>query len=382
MEAEDVLGFAQHSGLQRSPWSVPAGIMEDPGGTAIPRPGSRLDSRPRRLPDPLRAGISHGRPTDISPLFSRRSRSSPTINASTPTMARFMASRRSRDARQRRIRVLFPRRLRSNLPHAAIYADAIQNANVDGVELLQFGIYREIGLKDWYRLLNVGFPFSVSVTATIPACRWLADCRTYASTCAAEHNQYRAEHESVVLKRRRPESSFVTTGPLLLLDVDGQVARRADRSDRSAAACRHGRRSACDREVTPVTGRRSRRQRKRCRENPGSRTTERLASGSEVERPPRACAMRRGSRPRAFSTARPPKSRRGSPHQPGLRDAWTLPRLPYDRGSLDALRDPARHADRPRRKNAILKRQGQCRGVFRDGRATSLLKIREVERTM
>ena len=35
-------------------------------------------------------------------------------------------------------------------PYAEIYADAIQG-NIDGVELLQFGIYRELGLEDWYR---------------------------------------------------------------------------------------------------------------------------------------------------------------------------------------------------------------------------------------
>src|SRR5579872_271797 len=63
-------------------------------------------------------------------------------------------------------------------PYAALYADAIQE-NVDGVELLQFGIYREMGLEGWYRLLNVGYRFPILGASDYPACRWLADCRTY-----------------------------------------------------------------------------------------------------------------------------------------------------------------------------------------------------------
>ncbi|MBI2481550.1 MAG: hypothetical protein HYV60_23785, partial [Planctomycetia bacterium] len=37
-----------------------------------------------------------------------------------------------------------------------IYADVVQG-NIDGVELLQFGVYRGIGLTDWYHMLNTGF---------------------------------------------------------------------------------------------------------------------------------------------------------------------------------------------------------------------------------
>ncbi len=39
-----------------------------------------------------------------------------------------------------------------------VYADMVQG-HVDGVELLQFGVYRGIGLVDWYRMLNTGFRF-------------------------------------------------------------------------------------------------------------------------------------------------------------------------------------------------------------------------------
>ncbi len=67
-------------------------------------------------------------------------------------------------------------------PYAEIYADAIQG-NVDGVELLQFGIYREMGLADWYRFLNIGYQFPVSGPAIIrPAAGWVTAARTSKST--------------------------------------------------------------------------------------------------------------------------------------------------------------------------------------------------------
>ncbi len=102
---------------------------------------------------------------------------------------------------------------RSN-QYAAIYADAIQG-NVDGVELLQFGIYREIGLADWYRLLNIGYRFPCLGASDYPACRWLADCRTYVNITGTPG--MKAWFEGAAAGR-----SFVTTGPLLLLAVDGK----------------------------------------------------------------------------------------------------------------------------------------------------------------
>ncbi|HEV8000584.1 MAG TPA: PVC-type heme-binding CxxCH protein, partial [Planctomycetaceae bacterium] len=100
------------------------------------------------------------------------------------------------------------------MPYATIYADAIQG-NVDGVELLQFGIYRELGLADWYRLLNVGYRFPCLGASDYPACRWLADCRTYVRMPGPQTMQAWFEGASA-------GRSFVTTGPLLLLEVDGK----------------------------------------------------------------------------------------------------------------------------------------------------------------
>ena len=60
----------------------------------------------------------------------------------------------------------------------AIYADFVQK-DVDAVELLQFGVYRGIELTDWYRILNIGYRFPCVGASDYPACRYLADCRTY-----------------------------------------------------------------------------------------------------------------------------------------------------------------------------------------------------------
>ena len=59
-----------------------------------------------------------------------------------------------------------------------IYADIVQG-NVDGVELLQFGVYRGIGLTEWYHMLNAGFRVPANGASDYPACRKLGDCKTY-----------------------------------------------------------------------------------------------------------------------------------------------------------------------------------------------------------
>jgi putative membrane-bound dehydrogenase-like protein len=100
------------------------------------------------------------------------------------------------------------------MPYATIYADAIQG-NVDGVELLQFGIYRELGLADWYRLLNIGYRFPCLGASDYPACRWLADCRTYVRIPGPQN--MKTWFQGAAAGR-----SFVTTGPLVLLEVDGR----------------------------------------------------------------------------------------------------------------------------------------------------------------
>ncbi len=60
----------------------------------------------------------------------------------------------------------------------AIYADFVQK-NVNAVELLQFGVYRGIGLADWYHILNIGYRFPCVGASDYPACRKLGDCQTY-----------------------------------------------------------------------------------------------------------------------------------------------------------------------------------------------------------
>ena len=94
-----------------------------------------------------------------------------------------------------------------------IYADVVQN-RVDGVELLQFGVYRGIGLNDWYHMLNTGFRVPANGACDYPACRKLGDCRTYVWS----------DQEPGMegwLRGMAAGKSFVTSGPVLLLDVDG-----------------------------------------------------------------------------------------------------------------------------------------------------------------
>jgi len=97
-----------------------------------------------------------------------------------------------------------------------IYADVVQD-NIDGVELLQFGVYRGIGLIDWYRMLNTGFRVPANGASDYPACRKLGDCKTYVY---ADDKSKPPSIEQWLAGMARGQS-FITTGPLLLLDVDG-----------------------------------------------------------------------------------------------------------------------------------------------------------------
>lgn len=114
----------------------------------------------------------------------------------------------------------------------AIYADFVQG-DVNGVELLQFGVYRGIGLEDWYRMLNTGYRFPCIAASDYPACRKLGDCLTYvrypSPPTFAEWFQAAAEGRS-----------FVSTGPLLLLEVDGKkpgdIIRKNDHETRKVTA--------------------------------------------------------------------------------------------------------------------------------------------------
>jgi hypothetical protein len=105
-----------------------------------------------------------------------------------------------------------------------IYLDFAQQAT-DGVELLQFADYRGIGLEGWYHMLNIGCRFPAVGACDYPFCRVLGDCRTYV------HSSERPD--AVGWARAAAEGrSFFTTGPLLLLEVDGH--RPGDVISRSA----------------------------------------------------------------------------------------------------------------------------------------------------
>ncbi len=96
-----------------------------------------------------------------------------------------------------------------------IWADLVQGAT-SGVELLQFGIYRGIGLEGWYHVLNAGYRFAGVGACDYPACRKLADCRTYVHL-AGEPNF------KDWLAAAAEGRSFMTSGPLILLEVDGKL---------------------------------------------------------------------------------------------------------------------------------------------------------------
>jgi hypothetical protein len=96
-----------------------------------------------------------------------------------------------------------------------IYADLAQRAT-DGVELLQFAEYRDVGLEGWYHILNAGFRFPAVGASDYPYCRALGDCRTYVmtrSTSPTFEDWDRAAAEG---------RSFFTTGPLLWLIAGDQ----------------------------------------------------------------------------------------------------------------------------------------------------------------
>ncbi len=95
-----------------------------------------------------------------------------------------------------------------------IYADFAQRAT-DGVELLQFAEYRGIGLTGWYKMLNIGYRFPADGACDYPYCRALGDSRTYVHATARPD-------PAAWVRLASQGRSFFTTGPLLLLDVDGE----------------------------------------------------------------------------------------------------------------------------------------------------------------
>ena len=126
-----------------------------------------------------------------------------------------------------------------------IYADVVQG-NVDGVELLQFGVYRGIGLIDWYHMLNTGFRVPATGACDYPACRKLGDCKTYVYSGRRKPTMEEWLHGTAEGR------SFFTSGPMILLEVDGHHpgGRIDNDTSESIRVTAHVR--VCS-EVAPVT---------------------------------------------------------------------------------------------------------------------------------
>ncbi len=135
-----------------------------------------------------------------------------------------------------------------------IYADAALKT-VNAVELLQFGVYRGIGLADWYHMLNAGYQFPAVGASDFPACRFMSDCRTYVWTQREEgqpQDQNASPKFAAWMRGVAKGQSFVTTGPMLLLEVDGKKPGEAIAFDGAGPRTVKARvRVRC--EVTPVT---------------------------------------------------------------------------------------------------------------------------------
>jgi hypothetical protein len=125
-----------------------------------------------------------------------------------------------------------------------IYADFAQRAT-DGVELLQFADYRGIGLRGWYKMLNIGYRFPAVGACDYPFCRALGDSRTYVQAAARPDPAEWA-------RRAAQGRSFFTTGPMLLLEVDGQPPGNSlYKVGKGPHRIRARVRARC--EVTPIT---------------------------------------------------------------------------------------------------------------------------------
>ena len=128
-----------------------------------------------------------------------------------------------------------------------IYADAALGA-VDAVELLQFGVYRPIGLAGWYDMLNSGYRFPAVGASDFPACRFLGDSRTYVWTTKSKGLRDIALNSSPEaspveiasfqdwLRGLTRGQSFITTGPLLLIEVEGNRPGEIGRYDSDSQA--------------------------------------------------------------------------------------------------------------------------------------------------
>ncbi len=95
-------------------------------------------------------------------------------------------------------------------------ADALGlEGQTDFLELLQFGGYRGLGLDGWYDFLNIGYRWPIVAGSDFPYTRELGDCLTYAFVGEKATPRKFVEQVS-------KGASFVTSGPMLFLDVNGK----------------------------------------------------------------------------------------------------------------------------------------------------------------
>jgi hypothetical protein len=82
-------------------------------------------------------------------------------------------------------------------------------------------VYRGIELSDWYAMLNIGYRLPCVGASDYPACRALGDCRTYVRIPAQSSPPGNPRDEFASwLNGLAQGRSFVTTGPLLDLEID------------------------------------------------------------------------------------------------------------------------------------------------------------------
>jgi hypothetical protein len=86
---------------------------------------------------------------------------------------------------------------------------------MDFLELFQFGGYRGLGLQGWYDFLNLGYRWPIVGSSDFPYTRELGDCLTYVSASTPPTPREFVQQVAA-------GASFVTSGPMLLLEVNGR----------------------------------------------------------------------------------------------------------------------------------------------------------------
>lgn len=89
----------------------------------------------------------------------------------------------------------------------------VVQGKIDFFEILQF---RRLGLDDYYDFLNLGFKLSASAGSDLPWGNTIGEVRVYAHTGGG----FSTDAWFAALKRGR---TFVTNGPMLMLDADGAM---------------------------------------------------------------------------------------------------------------------------------------------------------------